>query len=292
MGNAGVDLSMSVPRLPHPGETLVATALTRAPGGKGLNQAVAASRAGASVQFLAPAGTDADAAALCAILAAELGRAAFTLVPIAAATDLSIIFVDPAGENSIVTSGACADALAPDVAAGFGAAVQPGDMFCVQGNLSLAATLAGVDAARANGAKILFNAAPLRWHAAPLLGRYEVLVANHGEAAAITGLTDPAIAASVLHQGGAEVAIVTLGAAGCVWADAAGRHSCPAAPATVVDTTGAGDTFCGVLAAALAKGCELGAAIAAAARAAAITVSRPGAFAALPTREGLSWFSR
>lgn len=142
MGNAGADFSMSVPRLPQLGETLVATGVERAPGGKGLNQAVAASRAGVPVQFLAPVGTDAHASVVCAALTAEIGGAWFTLTPVPATTDLSIIFVDPAGDNSIVSSGACADALAPETAAMFGATARAGDVFCVQGNLSLATTLA------------------------------------------------------------------------------------------------------------------------------------------------------
>ncbi len=290
LGNAGVDISMSVSRLPRSGETLVATAMARMPGGKGLNQAVAALRAGVPVHFLAPVGSDADAEIIRALLTAEIGSAWFTLTPVSAATDLSMICVDAAGENTIVSRCASADAITPEVAARYGATVHSGDVFCVQGNLSLATTLAGVDAARANGARIVFNAAPLRWDARALLGHCAVVVVNQGEAAAITGLTEPAAAAGALYEAGAEVAIVTLGAAGCVWANAAGRHSRAAAPALVADTTGAGDTFCGVLAAALTMGRDMGPAIEAAGRAAAITVSRAGAFAALPTRAELFWF--
>ena len=290
LGNAGVDLSISVPRLPRPGETLVGGRMARAPGGKGLNQAVVAARAGAAVHFLAAVGDDSEAAFVRAALAAE-PFAALHLIALPMPTDLSVILVDPAGENSIVTAGDCADALSPERAATFGATARLGDVFVVQSNLSLASTLAGVAAARAQGGRILLNAAPLRWDVTALLPHCAVVVANAGEAAAITGLADPAAAAEALRQVGAALAIVTCGASGCVWADTAGCHASPAAAATAVDTTGAGDTFCGVLAAALASGAQTAASIEAAGRAAALTVSRRGAFAALPRWEELAWLA-
>jgi ribokinase len=107
-------------------------------------------------------------------------------------------------------------------------------------------------------------------------------VANAVEAQAITGQAG-ANAARALHIAGASCAIVTLGSEGCVAADATGMHHYPAAPARVVDTTGAGDTVCGVLAAALLAGVTPAIAIPTALRAAALTIQRPGAFAALPS---------
>ncbi len=110
-----------------------------------------------------------------------------------------------------------------------------------------------------------------------------VAVANAGEAEASTGERDPARVAQALRQAGTAAAVVTCGAEGCWWTDdTSSRHS-PAALATVVDTTGAGDTFCGTLAAAMAAGRLQDPAIGRAGRAAAITISRRGAFAALPT---------
>ncbi len=287
LGNAGVDLTITVPRLPYPGETLVGGALARAPGGKGLNQAVVAARAGAAVHFLAPVGDDAEGGFVRDVLAGER-LAALDLVVLAQPTDLSVIMVDAQGENSIVTAGGCADALDAGVAADFAARAQAGDVVLLQGNLSLAASEAAIRTALRQGARVMLNTAPLRWDAMKLLAGCAVVVANAGEAAALTGLHDPQAAVLALQRAGAMAAVVTLRGGGCIRADATGNHHCAARPAVAVDTTGAGDAFCGVLAAALAMGAELAAAIDGAQRAAAIAVSRAGAFAALPSADELA----
>ncbi len=272
LGNAGFDIGLRLPRLPVPGETLVGSHGTEAPGGKGLNQAVAAARAGAAVRFLAPLGG--NGAAIRAALAAE-GFEALELPVLPLPTDRSILMVLPDGENCIVTLGDCAEALDPAAAAAFAGAVGTDEILLMQGNLSAAATLA---AAAACAGEVMLNTAPLRWDARPLLPLCAVVVANRVEAAAITGQAS----ASAFHQAGAAVAIVTLGAEGCLVADAAGERHYPAPPARLLDSTGAGDAFCGTLAAQLAAGWALADAVAAAQRVAARTVERPGAFAALP----------
>jgi ribokinase len=288
LGNAGVDLSLRVPRLPRPGETLMAGSLARAPGGKGLNQAVTAARAGAETWFLAPVGCDADGRFIAESLAAE-GFASLRLVTVPrAATDLSVILVGADAENCIVTAGPCADALDEASAAEFASGAEAGDVVLLQGNLSLSATLAAARAAAGRAARVLLNPAPLRWTAAPVLTHCAAVVANQGEAAEITGHADPRDAAAKLRAMGPALAMVTLGAAGCVRADATGVRALPAAPVQAVDTTGAGDTFCGVLAACLARGWPVSDGLAAAQRAAAITASRPGAYAALPRRDELA----
>ncbi len=278
LGNAGVDLVLAMPHLARPGETVVASAGTRAPGGKGLNQAVAAARAGAHVVFRAPLGEDTGAAFVTAALAREkLAELHLPAKPFP--TDQSIVMVAGDGENCIASLGACADAVTADEAAAFAVAAGPADWLLLQGNLSQAATLAAMQAARG---RVLFNAAPLRWPAAPLLPHCAVLVVNRIEAAAIAGTADPAGAATWLHAQGCAVALVTLAADGCLWADAGGLSHQPAPPVTAVDTSGAGDTFCGVLVARLAAGDALAHAIAAAQAAASLSVTRSGAFAAIP----------
>ncbi|MDJ0390718.1 PfkB family carbohydrate kinase [Roseomonas sp. E05] len=285
LGNAGIDLLCPVPHLPRPGETLVAAGQSRAPGGKGLNQAVVAARAGAAVRFVAPVGRDGAAAELAAALGAE-PLDGLALLPQDAPTDLSLLMVAEDAENCILSLGAAADALAPQEAEAEAAALRPDDMLLVQGNLSLEATVAAMRRAAGHGARVLLNTAPLRWDMAPLLPLCTLVLANAGEAEALTGQTGAA-AAEALHRAGAALALVTLGAEGCVAAGAEGIRHHPATPARAVDTTGAGDTFCGVLAARLLAGEALAPAIAAAQRAAALTVTRPGAFAALPSCEEL-----
>jgi ribokinase len=279
LGNAGVDLSLALAHLARPGETTVASAGTRAPGGKGLNQAVAAARAGGRVRFCAPVGGDAEADFVAQTLAAE-PLAELRLLRRPEPTDQSIVMVAGDGENSIVSLCRCADTLDEAEAEAFAGETAPADWLLMQGNLTAAATLAAMRAARG---PVLLNPAPLRWPVAPMLPLCAVAVVNRGEAEAITGLAAGDAALRMRAQG-CGAAVVTLGAEGCVWADADGLHRLPAAAIVrPVDTTGAGDTFCGVLAARLASGQALPGALGAAQRAAALSVTRFGAYAALPT---------
>ncbi len=276
LGNVTLDVSLQVPRLPLPGETLIATGLTRAPGGKGLNQAVVACRSGVDVHFCAPLGRDPEGAMMHAALLAE-GFSGLCLPEVAGPTDFSALMVVPDGENCIVSTGACAEMLSEADALGFVAGMAADDLLVVQGNLPLATTLAAVT----RHPRALFNTAPLRWPAAAVAGHSDIVVANRVEAEQVTGCAAPAEA--VLRLGG-RVGIVTLGADGCLVAVGGGIQHLPAvAVAAPCDTTGAGDSFCGALAAGLARGLDLAPAIAVAQRAAALVVQRPGCFASLPT---------
>ena len=275
VGNAGLDKRLVVPRLPLAGETLIGSGGETAPGGKGLNQAVVAARGGGPVRFCAPLGSDAgEADALERLLRSE---GLETLLPrLPHATDFSLLMVLPDGENSIVSTSACSLALGWDHAAPALHDLGPGDVLLLQGNLSLDLTGRLLRQARAAGAATVFNPAPFWPGAERLAPSCSLLVANRLEAEAF----GPA-----LHA--AERAIVTRGADGCRLVDGATTRHFAAETVTTVDTTGCGDTFCGVLAAALARGRALDAAIGAAQRAAALTATRPGAFAALPTRDEL-----
>ena len=250
LGNAGIDLSIPVPRLPQPGETLVGGAMRRAPGGKGLNQAVMAARTGAEVHFCAPLGGDADGCYVEDRLRAE-PFAALRLPRPGPPTDVSLILVAAGGENCIVTSGACADALPAAEAERFAAGCRPGDVLLLQGNLSQAATAAAARTGRLGGARVVLNTAPLRWPVQQVLAECWGVVANAVEAREVTGRQGDEAAAGLAALG-PLLAVVTLGAGGCV-AVPGGRYLAPVSQP--VDSTGAGET-----------------------------VSRHGAFEALPAR--------
>ena len=274
LGNASIDVTLQVPRLPVAGETLMAHGIRRAPGGKGLNQAVVAARAGAAVRFCAPVGPEAEAAMLHRALAAE-PFSRLELVEADYPTDLSTLIVGADGENMIVSTGDCADGIPAARAAAFVADMRAADWLLVQGNLGEAATWAAAAQAR----QMVFNTAPIRWHSPRIQAAATVVVANQGEAEALTGLRDPAQAAAKL---GGRSGIVTLGAAGCVLAQGGQTRHFPAPAVQAVDSTGAGDVFCGVLSACLAAGTHIAAAIGYAQAAAALAVSRAGCFAAFP----------
>ncbi len=288
LGNASIDVTLAVPRLPAAGETLMATGILRAPGGKGLNQAVVAARAGmawtaAAVKFCAPVGTEPEARMLPAALARE-PFGGLRLIEATLPTDLSTLIVAEGGENVIISTGDCADALTPYIAGVFTRPMRPLDWLLVQGNLSEAATWAAVSRAR----QVVFNTAPIRWISPRILAASTVVVANQGEAREITGLADPAAAAAAL---GGTMGIVTLGAAGCILARDGRTEHFPAPNTVAVDTTGAGDTFCGILAAGLAAGGAIEAVIGLAQAAAALAVTRRGCFGALPSVAEISSLS-
>jgi ribokinase len=276
IGNAGLDLRLTVPRLPLAGETLIGSAGTRAPGGKGLNQAVVAARCGAEVRFCAPLGNDlAEANEVERHLRSE-GFAELILPRLPHATDFSLLMVLPNGENSIVSTSACSLALAPAQAEPALHGLSESDVVLLQGNLSLDTTAFILAAARRQEAMTILNPAPFWPGAEKLLGQCSLVIANRIEAESLAGSIDAAGAA-----------IITLGADGCMLVDHQQRRSFPAKTVAAIDTTGCGDTFCGVMAASLARGFATEQAIDWAQQAASLTATRPGAFQALPSRAEL-----
>ena len=281
VGNAVVDIAYRLRRLPRPGETLLANARTVDVGGKGLNQAVAARRAGAEVRLVAPVGRDEAAQRIRDVLARE-GLDPALLVAVDTPTDESVIWVAEGGENAIVsTADAAQRLLATDVAAVEG--LDPTDTLLMQGNLPTETIARCLDAARSCGARLLVNTAPLVPGAELLVPRADVLVVNSGEAAGLSGATAPEAAAEALVGRGAGSVVVTLGAAGAHLLTGGTHHRLLAPEVTTIDTTGAGDVFAGVLAAALDAGTDLRAATAWAVRAASLKVTRRGAIAGFPT---------
>ena len=276
IGNAGLDLPLAVSRLPLPGETLIGRADARAPGGKGLNQAVVAARCGGAVRFCAPLGNDdAEAAVLEGYLRRE-GFAGLHLPRLPHPTDFSLLMVLPDGENSIVSTSACSLAMSYAQAEPALHDLRDGDVVLLQGNLALDTTGAILAAAGRRGAMTVFNPAPFWPGAENLVERCNLVIANRGEAEAL---------GSSLRT--ARAAIVTLGADGCTLMEGERRHSFAAEPVTAVDTTACGDVFCGVMAALRARGMVIADASPRAQKAAALTATRRGAYAALPFSEEL-----
>jgi ribokinase len=281
LGNATVDQVHRVERLPAPGETVLASSIARCAGGKGLNQAVAAARTGAHVRLAAPVGRDADAALLAESLAGEAKLEALWLAG-EAPTDLSSIWVADGGENVIVSSAACARSVTPEQATNLCDTLAPGDILLLQGNLSAQATLAAAGAARARGASCVLNTAPIAWDMQALLGLCDIVVANAGEAAILTG--GAADAGAALRAHGAGTGIVTLGAKGALIASEGGQATIAAPVVAAVDTAGAGDVFAGTLVGLLATGHPLDLATQTAVAAASLSVTRRNTTPSFPAR--------
>ncbi|MFG6475494.1 PfkB family carbohydrate kinase [Microbacterium sp. P06] len=301
VGSVNRDVVARVARIPGPGETVLASSLSRTGGGKGANQAVAAARAGgAAVAFVGAVGDDADGAALRDGLLAD-GIDVTGLVGVPGATGTALISVGDDGENAIVVV-AGANAARSDLTSVQRERVGEADVLATQLEVPLALVTAAAAARRA-GAWHVLNAAP----SSPLVDAHvdavdglladvDVLIVNEHELrdiAAMSSLEAVSLDAAVDAVAARVPAlIVTLGADGCLVATPTGRRRIAAHPTRAVDTTGAGDTFCGVFAASLAaSGASAGKAdievFAAAARiasaAAALAVRSPGAQEAVPT---------
>jgi ribokinase len=274
VGSINLDVVVGVDRHPAPGETVVGGDRQELPGGKGANQAVAAARLGAVVRFVGRVGDDDAGRRLRDGLAAEGVDVAHVRVDPDAPTGMALIAVDRAGENTIVVSpGANARVAADDVEAARDALADAA-VTLVQHEVPAAAVSAAIAAA---GGRVVLNPAPARPIAAPV----DVLVPNRGELEALAGRPgDPVELARSLDA--ARALVVTLGSEGAAVIEGSRVERIPAPRVDAVDTTGAGDAFCGALAQALDTGADLVEAARWAVRAAAASVTKPGAQGGLP----------
>jgi ribokinase len=278
VGSVNVDLVVTLERLPRPGETVTGGRFARHGGGKGANQAVAAARAGATVRFVGAVGDDDLGAEAVAELEAEgIDVAALVRVP-GEATGVALIAVDAEGRNQIaVASGANARVDGALVDAALARAPLGPDDVCLLGfEVPDDAVVAAARAAAAAGARVALNPAPARELPAALPPGV-VLVPNALEAAALSGEDDPGRAGRALHARTGAPVLVTLGADGALLVDGDAATALPAPAVEVVDTTGAGDVLCGVLAAGLAAGERLEDAARRAVEAASASVRSAGA---------------
>ena len=283
IGNCTLDLAFNLPRFPKPGETLLATGASQDVGGKGANQAVAAARSGASVSFCSAVGRDLHGTAIRQRLEGE-GVPSEHVAEVDAPTDLSIVHVTPEGQNSIVST--CAAAASMEMAM-----VRPllreavaGDILLMQGNLSRDLTRACLIEGRQRGMTTVLNPAPIHYDLEDLWPLVDCAVPNEVEAEHLTKCAEAAAGARRLLALGAGQAIVTLGAAGALLAREGRIAAIEAESVDTVDTTGAGDVFCGVFAAALGRGLDPARAVRVATGAATLSVTRPGTQRAFPHR--------
>jgi ribokinase len=278
-GSINLDVLVPVPRLPRAGETVLGCDYVLLPGGKGANQALAARRAGALVAMAGAVGEDAFAALALANLRTE--GVDLDLVRVAGRpTGCAAIMVGEGGENLIaVAPGANHDAASAAVPDG---ALGPGTLLVCQMEVPAAETAAVIRRTRTAGGRILLNLAPALPLDPSLFAEIDLLVANRGEAASLGG--DPADLARALRQ----ALVVTNGAEGATaYLADGGVISVPALNIAAVDTTGAGDTFVGVLAAGLHQGLAAEPALRRASAAAGLACLAQGAQTAMPDRTAI-----
>jgi len=268
--------------LPNPGETMFGSSFATVPGGKGLNQAVAAARAGGDVGFLGAVGRDAFGDALRRCLQDD-GVDTHGLAEVDEATGTAHISVLDGGENAIVVvSGANGAITALDDAAQ--RRVEDARYLVAQFERPLALIGEAFVVARGLGIQTVLTPAPVQPVDHALLQLVDVLIPNAQEACELAGIDDETEAAVALSRT-VGLVVMTRGARGALVArDGAVVTEVPPRAVTPVDTTAAGDTFAGVLVAMLAEGADLEGALTAATVAASISVTRPGASTSMPTR--------
>ena len=289
-GSMNMDLSIEAPRMPVAGETISGGGFLTTPGGKGANQAVACARLGAPTRMLAAVGDDAFGRELVAGLEAAGVACENVRVRDDETTGVAMI-LRCAGDNRIVLHAGANHALrAHEVAAALESLLSPGDVLVCQGECDASATEAAIRSAHGLGAFVLLNPAPARPVPDDLWSCVDLVCLNETEAEELCGVlpVDDASAreaASRLRSRGAGAVVVTLGAAGSVGIDAEGTFVRVPARAfgEVADTTAAGDTYVGALAAGQVRGLPLREAMAWGADAAGITVTRLGAQRSIPT---------
>src|SRR5205823_10912685 len=225
---------------------------------------------------------DAEGSWACARLVAE-GLSPAGIQRTDTATDQSIIYVTPDGENSLVSSHQAAAQVTPKWAEAAIAATPQDAHLLMQGNLSLPTTCAALTAARARGLRTMVNPAPIQYAYDLVFQSTDIAVLNVIEAVELGRHGDPIAAGQAIHDGVVSTVIITLGAEGAVLigGDAPIRFPAPRVPA--LDTVGAGDVFCGALVACLARQISLAPALEIAIAAASLAVTRRGTQASFPT---------
>lgn len=295
LGSINMDLVVRSPRIPQPGETLLASSSTEFSGGKGANQAVAAALAGGDVAMIGAVGNDGFASRLISNLRSygiDCGR---VLVRKDVASGLAVIAVDDAGQNAImVVPGANASITVQDVHASRDL-IEAADVLMLQLEIPVDVVAAGMEVAKQSGTRVMLDPAPAIANVPEHLLNVDLLCPNETEAQTITGMdvkTDEQVsaAAKTLQQNGATHVAITLGDRGTHLRSDGDSQLFPSWTVDVVDTTAAGDAFAGTLAVKWCEGESLASSIRWANAAGAIAASRRGAQASMASHEEVESF--
>ncbi|MFV0590200.1 MAG: ribokinase [Draconibacterium sp.] len=295
LGSCNTDMVIKSERLPVPGETILGGQFLMNPGGKGANQAVAASRLGGDVTFICKTGNDIFGQEFVELFKKESIKTEYVFKDEDLPSGVALITVDKSGENSIVVASGANSSLSKSDIDTAKEAIENAELLLMQLETPLETVMYTAEIANNNGVKVILNPAPAPAESLPveLLENLHMIIPNNTEAQILSGIEvndweTARQAADVISSLRVTVVVITLGAMGAFVKDGDQYHEIKVeSKLDVVDTTAAGDTFCGALCVALAEGAELKEAVEFANRAAGISVTRMGAQASIPYRNEL-----
>ncbi|MDF3130441.1 ribokinase [Kiritimatiellaeota bacterium B1221] len=298
IGSANVDYIMQVPHLPAKGETVMDASFFQAFGGKGANQAVAAARAGGEITFVGALGNDATAKVYLEGLKADGLNTDHVSMERDTAGGSALIMFDGQGDNYLSVAPGANACVTPERADAAEEVIAAADCVVLQMEIPLETNERILELAAKHETPVILNYAPANNLGLKPSEAIHGLVVNELEAAALAGEdadrvdsdSAGALADRLRKNGGHQFVVITLGKDGSVFADAAGVQRGKAFVVDAVDTTAAGDTFCGALAVALGEGRSLADAVRFAAGASALSVMQVGAQSSIPRREAIESF--
>lgn len=296
IGSSNTDLIAKVKKFPKAGETIKGVSYLQAMGGKGANQAVAAHRLGGAVKFVTSLGKDTNGLNSLGYYKEEGLDVSLSLIVEDSPSGIAMIWVDEKGENSIVIISGANEMLSPGYIHKIEKEILEADLIVLQMEIPYDTVKTVCDIACENNKQILLNVAPARKLDADIIKKTHILVVNETEAEIISGekmneIGEQAVVDKLLALGAKSV-VLTLGRKGCIMKNESEYHVIPAFKVKSIDSTGAGDTFCGALAAGLNKGRSWKDSLIFASAASAICVTRMGAQPSIPTETEVYDFLR
>lgn len=293
VGSCNTDMVIKADRLPVPGETILGGTFFMNPGGKGANQAVAASRMGGNVTLISKTGNDVFGKQSVMLYTAENIKTDFIYSDPKHPSGVALITVDSQGENCIVVASGANAYLTPSDIDKASAEIENSDLVLMQLEIPIETVEYVAEMASKKGIKVILNPAPARALSDNLLKHLYIIIPNKSEAEILSGIKvsdieSAKLAADIISAKGVDIVVITLGSQGALIKEFGEYLFVEALKVDALDTTAAGDTFCGAFCVGLSEGRSIPEAVKLAARAAAITVTRMGAQASIPYRSELS----
>ncbi|MDR1780828.1 MAG: ribokinase [Tannerella sp.] len=289
IGSSNTDMVIKASRLPVPGETIIGGTFMMNPGGKGANQAVTIARLGGQVSFITKTGNDLFGRQSIELYKTEGIDTRYIFSSADNPSGVALISVDAKGENCILVAPGANGTLSVQDIEKARAEIEAADLLLMQLEIPMATVEYAADIAASKGVKVILNPAPAQVLSPKLLKNLYVITPNKSEAELLSGITvkdwsSARRASDIISAKGVDIVIITLGAKGALVKEGTDYFEIPAVKVEAVDTTAAGDTFCGALCVGISEGKNIADAVKFACQAAAIAVTRMGAQASVPYR--------